>query len=230
MARSLTIHWRRQKTFSKSAYEIVNDPARWRRCAKAPYLASRFLTSPARSWISGRMLMRSTVVQSRSGALHLRRGLVRVRPGQGDARPQTSAPARQSRRPETARQAGVRPGADAGRSSGALDRLLLARLSRRSQGAAGRRRVLAGRAPVAQSHVGKPGDDRLPRALLTQGEGRGRLERHSGRRHFAAARRPDADRPRLPSGRARRRHLAHSDAEPHAVAARSARPCRRSTW
>ena len=47
---------------------------------------------------------------------------------------------------------------------------------------------------------------------------RGRLERHSGRRHFPAARRPDADRPRLASGRPRRRRLAHPDARPYALA------------
>ncbi len=77
--------------------------------------------------------------------------------------------------------------------------------------------VLAGRAPVAQPHVGEPGDDRLPRALLAQGEGARRLERHSGRRHFPAARRPDADRPRVASSRPRRRRLAHSDARPYAL-------------
>ena len=147
--------------------------------------------------------------------------LAGARPGQGNAEPQTPAPARQSGRPEAAGQGSVRAGADARRSSGALDRLLLARLSCRGESAAGRRRILAGRAPVAQSHVGESGDDRLPRALLAQGEGRRRLERHSGRRHFPAARRPDADRPRLPSGRPRRRRLAHPDAGPHALQRRA---------
>ena len=147
--------------------------------------------------------------------------LAGARPGQGNAEPQTAAPARRSRQPEAAGQGSVRPGADARRSAGALDRLLLARLSCRSQGAAGRRRILAGRAPVAQSHVGESGDDRLPRALLAQGEGRRRLERHSGRRHFPTARRPDADRPRLPSGRPRRRCLADPDAGPHAFEGRT---------
>src|SRR4051794_23371149 len=65
----------------------------------------------------------------------------RARPGQGNAGPQTAAPARQSRRPETARQAGVRAGADADGSPGALDRLLFARLSRRGESAARRRRL-----------------------------------------------------------------------------------------
>ena len=156
--------------------------------------------------------------RSGSGDLRLRLRLARLGPGQGNDGSQTAAPARQSRRPEAPRQGGLRKGADPGGSSGPLDRLLLAGLSRRRQGAAGRRRVLAGRAPVAQPDVGKPGDDRLPRALLAQGEGRGRLERHSGRRHLPAARRADADRPRLPSGRPRRRRLAHPDARPYAVA------------
>ena len=40
----------------------------------------------------------------------------------------------------------------------------------------------------------------------------------AGRRHGAAARRPDADRPLEPSGRARRRHLVHADAGPRADA------------
>ena len=42
--------------------------------------------------------------------------------------------------------------------------------------------------------------------------------RPDGRRHGAAARRPDADRPLEPSGRARRRHLVHADAGPRADA------------
>ena len=45
----------------------------------------------------------------------------------------------------------------------ALDRLLCARLSRRRQGAAGRRRDVAGDAPVARSQLGQSGDDFLPR-------------------------------------------------------------------
>ena len=42
-------------------------------------------------------------------------------------------------------------------------------LPRRRSRAAGRRRRLAGDAPVAQPRLGPPGDDRLPRALLAQG-------------------------------------------------------------
>jgi penicillin-insensitive murein endopeptidase len=45
--------------------------------------------------------------------------------------------------------------------------------------------------------------------------------RDTGRRHVAAARRPDVHRPRQPSGRARRRHLADADAEPRIVAQRA---------
>ena len=41
-----------------------------------------------------------------------------------------------------------------------------------------------------------------------------RLARHTGRRHVAAARRPDDHRARQPSGRARCRRLADADAEP----------------
>ena len=58
----------------------------------------------------------------------------------------------------------------------------------------------------------------------------GRVAGHSGRRHFAAARRADADRPRFASGRPRRRRLADADAGPHACRARNARRCRRSIW
>ena len=136
---------------------------------------------------------------------------------QGTLDPQPLPPLVNPIRPEPARQGSVWPRADPDRGEGALDRLLLARLPRRRQGAAGRRRVLAGDAAVAQPHMGPSGDDRLSRALLEQGRGGGRLARHSGRRHFAAARRPDADRPRLASGRPRRRHLADADARPHAV-------------
>ena len=142
-------------------------------------------------------------------------------PGQGNAEPQTAAPARRSRKPEAASQGSVRAGADARRSSGALNRLLLPRLSCRSESAACRRPILASYAPVAQSHVGKSGDDRLPRALFAQGEGRRRLERHSGRGHFPAARRPNADGPCVPSGRPRRRCLADADAGPHALEGRT---------
>ena len=67
-------------------------------------------------------------------------------------------------------------------------------------------------------NLGQSGDDRLPRALLEKGRREGDLARHSRRRHFPAARRPDADRPRLASGRPRRRRLADADARPHADA------------
>ena len=77
---------------------------------------------------------------------------------------------------------------------------------------------------------GNPGDDLLPRTLLAQSQGRGDLERHSRRRHFAAARRPDADRPRLAPDRSRRRHLADARCRPAPCHTPSARRCRRSTW
>ena len=47
---------------------------------------------------------------------------------------------------------------------------------------------------------------------LSQQGTEARLARAAGRRHLAGARRTDADRPRQPSGRPRRRHLADADA------------------
>ena len=82
---------------------------------------------------------------------------------------------------------------------------------------------LAGDAPVAQPRLGPSGDDRLPRALLAQGGARGRLAGHSGRRHFAAARRADADRPRFAPDRPRRRRVADADARPSARPRRARR-------
>ena len=122
--------------------------------------------------------------------------------------------AERSRRPQAAGEGGLRPGAVAGRSAGAVDRLLCARMSRRGEGAAGRWRNLAGHAAFPQPQLGPSGDDRLPRALLAQGGAEGGLARHSRRRHLAATRRPDAVGARLASGRARRRHLADADARP----------------
>ena len=51
----------------------------------------------------------------------------------------------------------------------------------------------------------------------------GRMERASGRRHVAAARRADDLRPCQPSDRARRRHLVHADAGSCAQRAKSAK-------
>ena len=59
---------------------------------------------------------------------------------------------------------------------------------------------------------GHPQSGRHARAPLRQRR-EARLARAAGRRHVAAARRPDADRPRQPPGRARCRHLAHADAQ-----------------
>src|ERR1700729_2855560 len=68
-----------------------------------------------------------------SDAFRSHLGLVRrACPGQGDADPQTAPPARSPRQSEAPCQGSVRASADASRGSGALDRLLLARLSRRS--------------------------------------------------------------------------------------------------
>ena len=61
---------------------------------------------------------------------------------------------------------------------------------------------------------------------LRQQRQEGRLERPVGRRHVAAARRPDDHRPRQPSDRARCRYLVHADARPCADA-RGARVQRR---
>ena len=62
---------------------------------------------------------------------------------------------------------------------------------------------------------GHPEPDQVPRALRQEGAV-DRLARLPGRRHGAAARRPDDHRPLEPSGRARRRHLADADAGPRA--------------
>ena len=80
--------------------------------------------------------------------------------------------------------------ADLGQGHG--DRLLPARLSARRRRAAGHRTDLAGDAPVAQPQLGPPQPGQIPgkiRAARRQGH---RLERHPGRRHGAAARRPAA--------------------------------------
>ena len=153
----------------------------------------------------------------------------RLGAGQGHARPQAAAAARQPRRSQNPGQGSVRPRDDADRGADPLDRLLFPRLPCRGEGAAGRRRDLAGDAAFAQPLLGPSRDDRLSRAVLEEGRRRGRLARHSRRRHFAAARRPDADRTRLASDRPRRRHLADADARASADRA-TARKCRRSTW
>ena len=94
---------------------------------------------------------------------------------------------------------------------GALDRLLHPRLPRRRRGAADQRPDLAGDAAVAQPQLGPSRADQVARALRQKGAV-DRLARFPGRRHGAAARRPDDHRPLEPSGRARRRHLADADA------------------
>ena len=114
---------------------------------------------------------------------------------------------------------------DAVARPGALDRLLCRRLPGRRRGAADHRADLAGDAAVAQPQLGQSGAHRVPRALWRQRQ-EGRLERASGRRHVAAARRPDDHRPRQPSDRPRCRYLVHADARSRADA-RGARVRRR---
>ena len=97
-----------------------------------------------------------------------------------------------------------------------------------AEGAADQRRELAGDAAVAQPLLGASGPGGAGGAAGGQGAQGRRLAGNPGRRHVAAARRPDVDRPRQPSSRARRRHLADADAEPAIVARTSARKCPRS--
>ena len=74
--------------------------------------------------------------------------------------------------------------------------------------------------PVAQPPLGPSDDDRADRETVAR-RGRRRLAGPVDRRHFAAARRPDADRPCLAPDRPRRRHLADADAQPHAFGDRA---------
>ena len=117
--------------------------------------------------------------------------------------------------PEHAGEGIVRPQADTARRPGARHRRLCQGLPRRRRGAADHGPDLAGDAAVAQSQLGQPGADRFHRAVWRERQ-EGRLERASGRRHGAAARRPDADRPCQPPDRARCRYLVHADARPRA--------------
>ena len=96
-------------------------------------------------------------------------------------------------------------------------RVLRQGLSRRRHGAADQRRDLAGDAPFAQSQLGPSEPGAIPGTAVRQGAA-DRLARSPGRRHVATARRPDAYRPCQPSGRSRRRHLAHAHARPRADA------------
>ena len=101
------------------------------------------------------------------------------------------------------------------------DRLLPARLPARRRRAAGQRSDLAGHAAVAQPQLGPSLAGQVPRALRAGRRQGDRLARRPGRRHGAAARRPGGVRPHEPSDRARRRHLVHADARPHAEPGRA---------
>ena len=151
-----------------------------------------------------------------------------ARAGQGLGQSKAAAAARQSRRPKTAGQGIVRPARDRGAVGGALARLLCQRLPCRRRRGADQRPDLAGDAAVAQPQLGPSGPGALPGELSEKGTSR--LARPPGRRHLAAARRPDADRPCQPSGRPRRRHLVHADARPRTDPPASARKCRRPWW
>ena len=132
--------------------------------------------------------------------------------GQGQRQSQAAAAAGQSERPEELCPGSVRPKADADFLAGARNRLLCARLPRRRHRAADQRQDLAGDAAVPQPQLGPSRSGQDARASGRQGT-EARLAGLTGRRHGAAARRADADRPHQPSGRARRRYLADADAD-----------------
>ena len=113
--------------------------------------------------------------------------------------------------PDAAR-ALVRPEDGARQHAGARHRLLCARLPRRRHGAAGRWAELAGDAAQPQPKLGPPRPDRLSRGSRPRGAEDHGLAGPARRRYLAAAGRADADRPRLPPDRPRRRSLADADA------------------
>ena len=105
-------------------------------------------------------------------------------------------------------------------ASRAVLRLLFQGLLCRRRGHRHGRADLAGDAPVAQPPLGSSGDDPADRETVARRRRRW-LAGPAARRHLAAARRADADRPRLAPDRARRRHLAHADAGPPAFGRRA---------
>ena len=142
-----------------------------------------------------------------------------------------AAAARQSGRSDDAGQGTVWPGARPGAARVRTDRLLFQGLSRRRRGTAGQWPELAGHAACRATATGAI--RRLIAFLKRFAPDRRRgfgMAGHSRRRHVAAARRPDADGPRLAPDRARRRHLADPHARRANSAAPSARRCRRPTW
>ena len=133
---------------------------------------------------------------------------------QGRGRPEAAAPARQSHRPHAAGQASVRPQvltpAMRTRVHGFYARGCI---SRRGRAADGRRHSQVMR--LSRNRMwGNPDLIALIERLPAKANSGGGLDRHPGRRHVPAARRPDVDRPRHPSGRPRRGRLADPDAEP----------------
>ena len=139
----------------------------------------------------------------------------------GTVNPKPLPPLANPNDPNTRRQGTVRPQGAAGGDADARARLLCPWLHRRRGRAADQRRQLAGDAAVTQPQLGPSrsgGAGQAPGGEGAQGCG---LARHTGRRHVAAARRADAYRPRQPSGRTGRRHLADADAEPAIVAQRA---------
>ena len=101
------------------------------------------------------------------------------------------------------------------------DRVLRTWLLKWRRRTAGRRTELAGHAPITQSCLGPPGPDRISRAVGAETAERDRLARASRRRHRAAARRTDADGPRLAPDRARCRYLADANAKSAAQSGRA---------
>ena len=124
----------------------------------------------------------------------------------------------------------VRRPAAAGGARPRADRLLQPRLHGGRRAAAAGRPVLAGDAAVAEPAMGRCRSyvDFI-QTLARDAADEGWLAGSPGRRHGAAARRPDADRPRLASDRARRRHLADADAARGGSPRGSARTFRPST-
>ena len=156
--------------------------------SRAPLRSSRNVARPAHAPIPlRRSLSSAALVVGAIGA------------GQGHARAEAAAAARTSRRSAEPGQTSVRPQMTPTeaqtRSIGFYSHGCLAG----AQAAAARRRHLARHAHFAQPLLGQSGDDRFSRAILEESGRRRGLAGHSRRRHLAAARRPDDNRPRLAS-------------------------------
>ena len=143
--------------------------------------------------------------------------------GQGRARSQAAAAARQSLQSGDAGARTVWPRAGGGAAPSRSDRLLFARLSRGRRAAADQRPPLAGHALVAQPQLGASQSHRLFETFFVEGGARIGLARPARRRSVATARRADALWPCVASDRARRRHLADADAQPRTHPRKSAK-------